>query len=44
VTIKNLRTSDQQSVARADAVTAIHQALADRSQDPAAVDPGARVS
>jgi histidyl-tRNA synthetase len=44
VTIKNLRTGDQQSVARADATSAIRQALADRSQDPVASDPGARLT
>jgi histidyl-tRNA synthetase len=44
VTIKNLRTSEQHGVARADAARAIRQAIAERSQDPVAADPGARVN
>jgi histidyl-tRNA synthetase len=44
VTIKNLRNSDQQTVARADAATAIRQALADRSGTPSPVDRGAPVN
>ena len=43
VTVKNLRNSDQQSVARADAASAIRRAIATTSQDAMAVDPGARV-
>ena len=43
VTVKNLRNSGQQSVARAEAGAAIRQALADRLRDPVAADPGARV-
>jgi histidyl-tRNA synthetase len=41
VTIKNLRTSVQQTVARADAGAAIRQSLDALSREPVSVDPGA---
>jgi len=44
VTIKNLRNSEQQTVARAEAAGVIRQALADRSEDAVGADPGARIS